>query len=470
MDPDIIFLMETKNSPEFIASKLDHLNFASTFHVPPHSVGGGGLSLFWNPTVDFSVLMSSNNFVEAEIIYKKKKFFATFTYGAPDVQQRKDILQELTDLGLSRVQPWYLTGDFNEIIDNSEKEGGITRTEGSFGNFRTFLSQCDLFDLRHSGNFLSWRRVRHTHTVLCRLDRALSNSTWAELFPSGRCCYLDFQGSDHRPLISFLEPETRKKSGLFRYDRRMCKNEEVKKLFAETWLSNRSSVESKISACRHAISKWNKRFHENSQKKIKMEKIRLEEAMSSTTTDDDLIRNINQSLKQAYKEEEEYWRQRSRTLWLALGDQNSGFFHATTRVRRGLNKFSVIENTLGEAVHEEAEILEVITDYFSNLFSSSSSNPDATVAEALHFRVSDATNIKLTTLPTAKEVKNTLFSIHPDKAPGPDGFSAGFFKTNWKVVGPAITDEIISFFREGIWPQNINITHLRLIPKITTPK
>lgn len=332
------------------------------------------------------------------------------------------------------------------------------------------MAQCDLFDLRHSGNFLSWRGVRHTHTVLCRLDRALSNSTWAELFPSGRCAYLQFEGSDHRPLISYFEPETKKRRGLFCYDRRMCKNEEVRKLISEVWSSTRSSVEGKISACRHAISKWNKSFHETSQKKIKEEKFKLETAMSSNTTDEAVITSIILALKKAYQDEEEYWRQRSRTLWLALGDRNSGFFHATTRVRRELNKFFVIENLQGETVYEEPEILEVITDYFSTLFTTSNTTPMAIVEEAIHCRVSAETNAKLTALPTPREIRNALFSIHPDKAPGPDGFSAGFFKINWKIVGPAIIEEITSFFRDGVWPQSINHTHLRLIPKISAPK
>ncbi|KAG2298194.1 hypothetical protein Bca52824_034666 [Brassica carinata] len=141
-----------------------------------------------------------------------------------------------------------------------------------------------------------------------------------------------------------------------------------------------------ISACRHAISKWNKRFHENSQQKIKTEKLRLEAAMSNSVADEALIKKINQALKQAYNEEEEYWRQRSRTLWLALGDRNSGFFHATTRVHRGLNKFSVIENMHGEAVYEEPEILEVITDYFTALFTTSNTTPRAIVEEAIQCR------------------------------------------------------------------------------------
>ena len=71
---------------------------------------------------------------------------------------------------------------------------------------------------------------------------------------------------------------------------------------------------------------------------------------------------------------------------------------------------------------------------------------------------------------TPLEIKDAAFAIHPDKAPGPDGFSASFFQSNWKVVGPAIIKEIQYFFREGVLPNSINSTHIRLIPKIQSPK
>lgn len=58
--------------------------------------------------------------------------------------------EKLTDIAAARDTLWFLTGDFNEIIDNSEKSGGKERP-GSF------LSSCNFFDLRHSGDFLTWR-------------------------------------------------------------------------------------------------------------------------------------------------------------------------------------------------------------------------------------------------------------------------------------------------------------------------
>lgn len=64
------------------------------------------------------------------------------------------------------------------------------------------------------------------------------------------------------------------------------------------------------------------------------------------------------------------------------------------------------------------------------------------------------------------EIKEALFAIHADKALGVDGFSASFFQTNWSVVGPSIICEIQAFFSSWILPSSMNVTYVRLIPKM----
>ncbi|CAA7020230.1 unnamed protein product [Microthlaspi erraticum] len=258
----------------------------------------------------------------------------------------------------------------------------------------------------------------------------MSNSLWTETFPSSRCYYLDFEGSDHRPLLSILETHLKKKKGIFRYDRNMKDNPEITTIVEKAWnLSLEASVEQRIGSCRKSISKWNLEHHSNAQKEIQEEKRKLELAMSSPTEDQALIATINNNLSSAYQKEEAYWHQRSRTLWLALGDRNSGYFHAATRGRRTINKLAIIEDSNGISVYKSL------------------------IAE-----------------PSPSEIKAALFSINPDKAPGPDGFSAGFFQTNWSVMGPKITEEVKEIFEASIIPSSLNRTHVRLIPKTPSPK
>lgn len=66
---------------------------------------------------------------------------------------------------------------------------------------------------------------------------------------------------------------------------------------------------------------------------------------------------------------------------------------------------------------------------------------------------------------TDLEVKNVVFSIDDDKAPGSDGFSAAFFKHNWDLVGRTVTNVVLEFFRHGKILKEVNHTTIALIPK-----
>ncbi|CAJ2645411.1 unnamed protein product [Trifolium pratense] len=71
---------------------------------------------------------------------------------------------------------------------------------------------------------------------------------------------------------------------------------------------------------------------------------------------------------------------------------------------------------------------------------------------------------------TNDEVKNALFEMSPWKAPGPDGFPAGFYQKSWNIVG----DTMCNFVRR-VWdfPSEIgmvNKTDICLIPKVPHPE
>lgn len=226
-------------------------------------------------------------------------------------------------------------------------------------------------------------------------------------------------------------------------------------------------VEDRLSLCRHAICKWCKAFHENSKKDMEEVREKLDAALSDLIPNETLIHELNLRLLYLYKEEEDFWKQRSRQLWLSLGDSNTGYFHAIAKGRTSKNRFSVITNKEGKPVFKEEEISSVIASFYSELFQSSNFDGIQTVINAVHPCIMEQQNIKLTLIPQAEEIKEATFAINADKGPGPDGFLAAFFHSNWEVIGPAVIREIQLFFTSGELALNINKTHVRLIPKVT---
>lgn len=199
-------------------------------------------------------------------------------------------------------------------------------------------------------------------------------------------------------------------------------------MITDSWRGSPAlSVSKKLSSTRSAISAWNKTQQRNSQEIIEQKKRELNAALVSPSNDTALIQDIATKLNAAYLAEEEYWRQRSRLLWLKLGDRNTGYFHAITKSRKRANAFSVIEDEHGLMVHKEEEIVQVIDAYFEKIFTTSPGERSATVRQALRPIVSTEDNTMLTAIPSAAKVREAAFSINAEKAPGPDGFSAAFF-------------------------------------------
>lgn len=129
-----------------------------------------------------------------------------------------------------------------------------------------------------------------------------------------------------------------------------------------------ASALTKINQIRRDLIEWVKRNAASSKELITTNQMALELALSEVTPNSERIEELKQTLENAYKEEELYWRQGSRIQWLQGGDRNSSFFHAVTRDRIARNKFSVIENDQGQAVYEEDQIVQTFTLFYQTLF------------------------------------------------------------------------------------------------------
>ncbi|KAH9672602.1 putative ribonuclease H protein [Citrus sinensis] len=65
------------------------------------------------------------------------------------------------------------------------------------------------------------------------------------------------------------------------------------------------------------------------------------------------------------------------------------------------------------------------------------------------------------------EVQKTIFRMYPLKAPGPDGFHAIFYQTQWNTVGSSLCRLVKEVFQNKHLPGGLNSTLLALIPKKT---
>lgn len=255
---------------------------------------------------------------------------------------------------------------------------------------------------------------------------------------------------------------------MFRFNRALTENMEVTQVVEDAWNSSPlATVIAKLNSCRRRIIQWAKEQQEQSNLTIKRNQESLDTALSSSTPDTTLIESLNTALLRAYIAEEQFWQQRSRIQWLKQGDRNTGFFHAATRTRRIINSIPVIEDSQGGAHYEESEIARVISNYFTQIFTSNGNSSFTQIQGLITRKVTPEMNIMLTAIPSDSEIREAVQSINGNKAPGPDGFSATFYQAYWHIVGADVIRDVREFFTTGHLHPQQNETHIRLIPKVT---
>ncbi|GMJ07054.1 hypothetical protein HRI_004374500 [Hibiscus trionum] len=200
--PHILFLIETKLDKRRMEKVRRHCGFMFGIDVPALGTRGG-LSIGWKNECDVSLRSYSQWHIDIEI-KEESGIVWRFTgfYGRPEERNRAESWNLLKQLGRDQSLPWVVAGDFNEIAYSFEKMGGCVRSERQMFDFRDALQKCDLADLGFTGLWYTWEKGRLPSTnIRERLDRAVANTAWWELFPGYSITHLTHSISDHCPVL-----------------------------------------------------------------------------------------------------------------------------------------------------------------------------------------------------------------------------------------------------------------------------
>ncbi|CAA7048395.1 unnamed protein product [Microthlaspi erraticum] len=336
------------------------------------------------------------------------------------------------------------------------------------------LECCGMIDFPYTGNPLSWVGYRASGKVQCRLDRAIGNEEWHQSFSHTNVEYLKLWGSDHRPvLVNILSKEANIHRN-FKFDKRWLGKDGFKETINEGWnMSTEARVgdlHCKVNSCRKAISVWKRTNKSNSAKKIETIKDQLEKAQTDDNVPNEEVLNLKWSLCSAHREEELYWRQKSRVTWLKEGDRNTKFFHASTKQRRARNRITKIKRSDGTWAETDDGIERTATSYFQTLFSSSCPQESDEALRYVTEKVTPEMNRSLTKLPTNEEIKKAISEMNPDKAPGPDGMTSLFYQRFWETMATDVIQMVKDFFTTNSLDTRLNQTNICLIPKTERPR
>ncbi|GJT29391.1 hypothetical protein Tco_0909666 [Tanacetum coccineum] len=166
--------------------------------------------------------------------------------------------------------------------------------------------------------------------------------------------------------------------------------------------------------------------------------------------------------------EERFLSQKAKVDWLQLGDANTAYFHKVVKSQATRNRIDSVTTNEGACVDGEQVPVAFIDHYTA--FLGQQGVPSYFDTNDLFWKqlTTDTANHMVRDV-TDKEIREAIFSMGDNKAPGPDGYSAAFFKEAWDIIAGDVTKAIKEFFINGVLLKELNHTIIALIPKVTNP-
>ncbi|KAF8109237.1 hypothetical protein N665_0100s0026, partial [Sinapis alba] len=124
--PDILLLIETKNVDSYVRKIVKEQGYKHSFVISAVGISGG-LVIMWDDAVKIHFLgnptLTNTNMYIDDVT---NVFCLTYIYGNPILKYRQSHWERLirnTAVGLYHSKPRLMLGDFNDIKDNTGKEG-----------------------------------------------------------------------------------------------------------------------------------------------------------------------------------------------------------------------------------------------------------------------------------------------------------------------------------------------------------
>jgi len=142
-----------------------------------------------------------------------------------------------------------------------------------------------------------------------------------------------------------------------------------------------------------------------------------------------------------------FWKERAKKLWFKDGDRNTAFFHAV--VKRRNNSGGIHRLWIDNVVIEDPKIIEEhILNFYKTLYAESISHDQDTcnmedfIGTYVPILVSFEENMMLMKCPDFLEIKNVVFNLNGNSAPGPDGFGGVFYHSCWDIIGTDVCNAV----------------------------
>ncbi|XP_011083323.1 uncharacterized protein LOC105165859 [Sesamum indicum] len=376
---------------------------------------GNRIWLAWDDNaIDVHILDLGEQFIHCRVTNRADNEIAIITvvYGASEVSGRRALWNSLQTLATQCTDvPWLVGGDFNAVRKINEVCGNSGDIRIAMEDFNNSIQEAGLLPMPMQGEWYTWHNCStSTRSLWKRLDRILINDRWLARFPTSSYHSLTPRTSDHSPLVLVGDSQHHNNRGMFRFDNYLTLSPDFIPSVQNIWQHE------VIGVPMYAVTR-----------KLK-------------------------ALKPVFRQQR----------------RNKGDLSHNVQLAKGFLEELQINDENGSTHAEPEEVIHEFVSYYQNLLGG---NRRQTLVDITYLRpwarhIITNEEARQLCLPfTSEDVKNAVFDISEDKAPGPDGYSSGFFKAAWPVVGTEVTRAVLNFFTTGKLLKQVNSTLLALIPK-----
>jgi hypothetical protein len=373
----------------------------------------GGLALFWHESIEVIVKDATARYIDVwmRISPDEPMFHATFVYGEPRTENRHRMWSSLSTLCASSSLPWALIGDFNEALWSYEHFSAVPRAESQMAAFRDCVQRCGLSDLGFSGlPFTYDNRRAGNNNVQVRLDRALADNAWRDIYSDSTVVHLVTPCSDHCPLLWSLAREVRTPQvrSCLRYEIFWERDAALKEVIETSWkglgpMQDLGGVTRGLASVMSSLHQCGKRKFGN----VTRELARLREKLSSLQASNaprEEIRVTMDLMNEILYREEMLWLQRSRIDWMREGDRNTKVFHQKAVWRARRNKILKLRDDMGVFKTVPSDMQRMSVSHFKFLYTRDPSLDHTSITDLIQEKITEDMNNDLCKEFTDKEI------------------------------------------------------------------
>ncbi|XP_026378631.1 uncharacterized protein LOC113273078 [Papaver somniferum] len=269
-------------------------------------------------------------------------------------------------------------GDFNCILRLDEKKGGLEPRTSAINDFSDWINDNNLFEADFLGTKFTWTNGQSgSHRIISKLDRAVINAA---------CWNMPVHGS-----LDFI----------FTY---------------------------KLKRLKGVIKEWNLTVFGNIHSRLKQDQLRFESAALCSDEDPNdvfklnLMKDAMARLSETRLPHNSMLKQKARNQWLVEGSSNTTFFHNSIRIRRSSNTISELTDSDGHTISDYDQLRDHVVQFYEEKFNGHESDLDASLFDYENVGISEEESLVMDRIPTPDEIKQAVFDLGVDSAPGPDGF------------------------------------------------